>query len=254
MTNDPSRSLKCRRAGVFLLALAGLLTAGVPQGSAEPVELTAATIEDLNRAFDSGALTAVSLVEMFIARVEAFDDVGPKLNAVMTLNPAALTRAKALDEERKAGRTRSRLHGIPIVLKDNFDTADMPTTAGSFLLEDSMPPDDAFVVQKLRRAGAIILAKVNMSEFASGAAMSSLGGFSLNPHDLTRSPSGSSGGTGVAVRQRRSRDRHRRLGTRAVDRERYRRPETDPRTPESRRDHPAGAIVRYRGPDGPERL
>jgi amidase len=85
------------------------------------------------------------------------------------------------------------------VLKDNIDTADMPTTGGSVLLEGSMPPDDAFVVKKLREAGAIILAKVNMSEFASGAALSSLAGQTRNPHDLARTPSGSSGGTGVAI-------------------------------------------------------
>ena len=91
------------------------------------------------------------------------------------------------------------MHGIPVVLKDNFDTADLPTTAGSALLAGSVPPDEAFLVRQLREAGAIILAKVNMSEFASGGAVSSLGGRTRNPHDLTRSPSGSSGGTGAAI-------------------------------------------------------
>ena len=118
---------------------------------------------------------------------------------MITLNPKALETARALDAERKAKGPRSPLHGIPIVLKDNFDTADLPTTGGSVLLEGSIPPDDAFMVKKLRAAGAIILAKVNLSEFASGAALSSLGGQTLNPHDLTRTPSGSSGGTGVAI-------------------------------------------------------
>ena len=99
---------------------------------------------------------------------------------------------------RQKGRDRS-LHGIPVILKDNFDTADMPTTGGSVLLEGSIPPDDAFVVKKLRDAGAVIIGKANLSEFASGGAYSSLGGQTLNPHDLTRSPSGSSGGTGAAV-------------------------------------------------------
>src|SRR5918996_1104996 len=94
---------------------------------------------------------------------------------------------------------RSPLHGIPVVLKDNYDTFDMPTTGGSVLLEGSIPSKDAFVVRKLRDAGAIILAKLNMSEFASGGTYSSLGGQSLNPHDLSRGPSGSSGGTGVAI-------------------------------------------------------
>ena len=118
---------------------------------------------------------------------------------MIAINPKALETARALDAERKTKGPRSPLHGIPVVLKDNFDTADMPTTGGSVLLEGSVPPDDAFLVKKLRAAGAIIIAKTNMSEFASGAAHSSLGGQILNPHDLTRTPSGSSGGTGAAI-------------------------------------------------------
>src|SRR5207302_7117041 len=110
-----------------------------------------------------------------------------------------LDQARALDAERKAKGRRSPLHGIPVVLKDNYDTFDMPTTGGSVLLEGSIPSKDAFVVKKLRDAGAIVLAKVNMSEFASAGAYSSLGGQSHNPHDLSRSPAGSSGGTGVAI-------------------------------------------------------
>src|SRR5689334_5729198 len=117
----------------------------------------------------------------------------------MTINPKALETARALDAERKAKGPRSPLHGIPVVLKDNYNTADMPTTGGSVLLEGSIPPADGFIVKKLRDAGAIILAKVNMSEFASASPQSSLGGQSLNPHDLKRSPAGSSGGTGVSI-------------------------------------------------------
>ena len=109
-------------------------------------------------------------MQLYLARIDAYDRQGPRLRAVITLNPKALDTARALDAERKAKGPRSPLHGIPIVLKDNFDTSDMPTTGGSVLLEGSMPPDDAFVVKKLRAAGAIILAKVNLSEFASGAA------------------------------------------------------------------------------------
>ncbi|HEY7696835.1 MAG TPA: amidase family protein, partial [Vicinamibacteria bacterium] len=124
---------------------------------------------------------------------------GPKLNAILALNPKALEEARALDRERKTRGRRSPLHGIPVVLKDNVDTSDLPTTAGSFVLAGSHPPDDAFIVKKFREAGAIVLAKLNMSEFASGSAMSSLGGASLNPHAIDRSPSGSSGGTGVAI-------------------------------------------------------
>jgi len=122
---------------------------------------------------------------------------------VILLNPSAVKEAKALDAERKKKGIRSALHGVPIVLKDNFDTFDMQTTAGSSLLKGSVPPNDAFVVKKLRDAGAIILAKVNLSEFASGAGgpngFSSMGGQTLNPHDLTKGPAGSSGGTGAAI-------------------------------------------------------
>tara|TARA_B100000953_G_scaffold221742_1_gene183540 strand:+ start:93 stop:1679 length:1587 start_codon:yes stop_codon:yes gene_type:complete len=166
---------------------------------AQTLEITASTIEEINAAFANESLTSEQLVELYLSRIEAYDDTGPALNAVLALNGQALNRARALDAERRDKGPRSRLHGIPIVLKDNIDTADLPTTAGSLLLAGSLPPDDAFIVQKLRAAGAIILAKVNMSEFASGGAMSSLGGPIRNPHDLERSPLGSSGGTGASI-------------------------------------------------------
>ena len=168
-------------------------------GSAETLDLTTASIAEINAAFEAGTLTSEKLVELCLARIEAYDAKGPKLNAVIALHPGALAAARALDEERRTSGPRSPLHGIPVVLKDNYDTFDLPTTAGSFMLQDSIPPDDAFVVKKLRDAGAIILAKLNMSEFASGATMSSLIGPMLNPHNLNRSPAGSSGGTGVAI-------------------------------------------------------
>ena len=170
-----------------------------PAHAAKTLDFDALTIADIDHAFDSGALTSEKLVQLCLARIDAYDRKGPSLHAVMTLNPKALETARALDAERKAKGPRSPLHGIPIVLKDNYNTADLATTGGSVLLEGSLPPADAFVVAKLRAAGAIVLAKVNMSEFASGGAHSSLGGQSLNPHDLTRTPSGSSGGTGVAI-------------------------------------------------------
>ncbi len=171
----------------------------IPPAAAQTIELDSATVADINAAFDSGTLTSEQFVTLYLARIEAYDRQGPELHAIITLNPKALETARALDAERKAKGRRSPLHGIPIVLKDNYDTADMPTTGGSVLLEGSTPPDDAFVVRRLREAGAVILAKVNLSEFASGDALSSLGGRSLNPHDLARDPDGSSGGTGVAV-------------------------------------------------------
>ena len=179
-------------AGVILAALA-------PVGAQRALDLDSATIAVLNAAFAAGTLTSEQLVQRHLARIQAYDKQGPALGAVITLNPKALETARALDAERKAKGARSPLHGIPVVLKDNYDTADLPTTGGSVMLEGSIPPDDAFLVKKLRAAGAIILAKLNMSEFASGAAISSLGGPVRNPHDLLRTPSGSSGGTGAAI-------------------------------------------------------
>ena len=181
------------------LVAALLVLTLIPARAARTVDFDAMTIAEINKAFDSGALTAEKLVQLCLARIQAYDRQGPSLHAVMTLNPKALDTARALDAERKAKGPRSPMHGIPVVLKDNYNTFDLPTTGGSVLLEGSIPPADAFIVNKLRAAGAIVLAKVNMSEFASGPARSSLGGQSLNPHDLTRTPSGSSGGTGVAI-------------------------------------------------------
>jgi amidase len=186
--------------------------------NAATLDLTNATIEQLNTAMASGKVTSEQLVKLYIKRIDAYEKKGPAINSVILMNPKAIVTAKALDAERKKSGPRSPLHGIPIVLKDNFDTYDMPTTAGSQLLAGSIPPDDAYVVKKLREAGAVIVAKVNLSEFAgsggsvSGATdpavmkagrvpngFSSMGLQTLNPHDLTRGPSGSSGGTGAAI-------------------------------------------------------
>jgi len=203
------------RIALILSALALCLA---PCTHATEFKVEDATIADLNAAFKAGTLTAEKLTQIYLARIEAYDKQGPVINSVITLNPKALDEARALDAERKAGKVRGPLHGIPIVLKDNYDTYDLPTTAGSQLLEGSIPPDDAYVVKKLREAGAIILAKVNLSEFAGGGGsvggakdpevikkgtvpngFSSMGLQTRNPHDLTRGPSGSSGGTGAAI-------------------------------------------------------
>lgn len=186
--------LRSRAAGIALLFLAL-----APASGADEISLTDATIGELGAAMDSGTVTSEQLVTLFNARIEAYDQQGPSINAVILRNPGALERARELDRERQETGPRSALHGIPIVIKDNLDTADMATTAGSFLLEGSLPPDDAFVVNRLREAGAIVIAKTNLSEFASGDAMSSLGGPMRNPHHLGRSPAGSSGGTGAAI-------------------------------------------------------
>jgi amidase len=159
-----------------------------------------ATISGIHAALAAGNTTCVQVVQRHLRRIEAYDDRGPALNAIITINASALERAAELDKvaaKRVAMRT---LHCIPIVLKDNYDTADMPTTGGSRTLATSVPPHDAFVVKKLRDAGAIILAKANLTELArGGTTVSSLGGQTRNPYDLTRTPGGSSGGTGAAI-------------------------------------------------------
>ena len=181
-----------------------------------------ATIADVNAAFAKGTLTSERLTQMFLARIDAYDRKGPALRAVITVNPKALDTARAMDAERKTKGPRSPLHGIPIVLKDNIDTADLPTTGGSVLLEGSMPPDDAFVVKKLRAAGAVIVAKVEP-----------LGVCIRRRAQLARRPDPESARShALAVRivrrhrrvdRRRVRDggtrhRHRRLGARSIDR------------------------------------
>ena len=149
---------------------------------------------------ETGELTAVDLVDFYLGRIAAYDDAGPKLNALILVNPAARDEAAALDAERADSGPRGPLHGIPVVLKDNIGTADMQTTAGSLALKGFTPAEDAFQARKLREAGAVIIGKANLFEFALGwATVSSLGGQTLNPYDLSRDPGGSSGGTAVAV-------------------------------------------------------
>jgi amidase len=159
------------------------------------------TIGAVQTAYESGATTATRVVQAYLERIRAYDAAGPKLNVVICLNPAALEEAAALDEHlRKTGKLVGPLHGIPVLLKDNVNTKDMPTTGGSLSLAGYTPASDATVTQKLRVAGAIILAKVNLHEFAVwGETVSSIRGQTLNPYDLTRTPGGSSGGTGAGL-------------------------------------------------------
>jgi Asp-tRNA(Asn)/Glu-tRNA(Gln) amidotransferase A subunit family amidase len=146
-----------------------------------------------------GRATSRQLVER-TARIDSYDKAGPAINAFITLNPDALNVASALDAERRAGKVRGPLHGIPIVVKDNYATADMPTTAGSASLAGFKTGSDAFMVKKLRDAGAVIIGKTNLHELAYGiTSISSLGGQTRNPYDPARNPGGSSGETGAAV-------------------------------------------------------
>jgi amidase len=180
------------------MALANALSA---QSAVKPFHLEETTIADVQAAYQSHTLTATQLVQAYLKRIQAHDEVGPKLNVVIYLNPKALEEAAALDEDlRKTGRFVGSLHGIPVLLKDNVNTKDMPTTGGSLSLAGYQPASDAAIAQKLRSAGAIILAKVNLHEFAIwGETVSSIRGQTLNPYDLTRTPGGSSGGTGAGV-------------------------------------------------------
>ena len=172
-------------------------------GSSELDELT---IADLQAAMASGKFTSRSLTEKYLARIEEADRGGPAVNSVIEINPDALAIAEALDKERKDKGTRGPLHGVPVLIKDNIDTADrMQTTAGSLALVGSHAARDSFVAQKLREAGAVILGKTNLSEWAnirsshSVSGWSGRGGLTRNPYALDRNPCGSSSGSGAGV-------------------------------------------------------
>ena len=169
-------------------------------------ELDEITIDDLQKTFQSGQHSSRSLTEKYLARIQEIDKAGPMVNAVIELNPDALQIADALDQERKSKGPRGPLHGIPVLIKDNIDTADrMQTTAGSLALTGSPAPNDAFVAARLRKAGAVIMGKTNLSEWAnirsshSTSGWSGRGGLTRNPYALDRNPCGSSSGTGAAV-------------------------------------------------------
>ena len=181
----------------LLLALLGPL---VPPGAAAQIEVTEASVTELQEAMTTGVATSAEITAAYLARIRAYDQAGAELNAVIRLNPSALAEAEALDRERALRGPRGPLHGIPVILKDNYDLAGMPSTAASLGLAGLMPPDDAFQVKKLREAGVVFLGKSNLHELASGiSTIASLGGQTLNPYDLSRNPGGSSGGTGAAI-------------------------------------------------------
>jgi amidase len=169
-------------------------------------ELDEFTIDDVQRHFQSGQYTSRSVTEKYLARIQEIDKAGPKVNSVIEVNPEALQIADALDQERKSKGPRGPLHGIPILIKDNIDTGDrMSTTAGSLAMLGSRPANDAFVAAQLRKAGAVILGKTNLSEWAnirsshSTSGWSGRGGLTRNPYALDRNPCGSSSGTGAGV-------------------------------------------------------
>jgi Asp-tRNA(Asn)/Glu-tRNA(Gln) amidotransferase A subunit family amidase len=183
-----------------LLSVALLSCSHAQPYAAAPVRIEEATIQELQEAMRSGALTSHALTQHYLDRIARYDKQGPKLNAFLLVNPRAIEEADQLDAERGRKGPRGPLHGIPVVLKDNMNTKDMPTTGGSLAFVGAQPQSDAFIVAKLRAAGVVFLGKANLHELArSGTTVSSLGGQTLNPYDLKRTPGGSSGGTAAAV-------------------------------------------------------
>ena len=188
------------------LGAAREISAAKPASEVKAFELDESTVTELQDGMNSGKYNARSLVDKYTARIEEVDKRGPAVNAMIELNPDALAIADDLDRERKARGPRGPLHGIPVLIKDNIDTADrMMTTAGSLALVGSKPPRDSFVAQKLRAAGAVILGKTNLSEWAnirsshSTSGWSGRGGLTKNPYALDRNPCGSSSGTGAGI-------------------------------------------------------
>ena len=199
-----------RRDFIRMGALAGAMGSGhvmaATSTQSRGVNIVEASVADLQAAMQSGKLSSQKLVKAYLSRIRAIDKAGPHINSIIELNPDALSIAKALDLERKAKGPRGPLHGIPILLKDNIATADkMQTTAGSWALMGVKPPRDAFLVTKLREAGAVILGKTNLSEWAnmrstrSTSGWSARGGLTKNPYALDRNTSGSSSGAGAAI-------------------------------------------------------
>src|SRR5579864_6340362 len=167
---------------------------------AQAFEVAEAAIAEEQKAMTEGRVTSKALVQAYLNRIEAFEQRGPRLNALITLNPNALREAEALDRERAAKGARGPLHGIPVIVKDNYSTRDMQTTAGTMALLGFVPAIDAFQVRKLREAGAVIIGKSNLHELASGiTSVGSAFGQVRNPYDPARNPGGSSGGTGAAI-------------------------------------------------------
>ena len=193
------------RAAVAIAVVCGALAwtdARARDQQPAPFVLEDATVATIHAAFLAKQLTCVDLVRAYLKRIDAYDHKGPALNAILTVNPQALQLAEQMDLAFGINGMRQRpLHCIPVILKDNYDTADLPTTGGAKTLAASQPLQDAFVVTQLRNAGALILAKANLGELAigDGTTVSSLGGQTRNPYDLLRTPGGSSGGTAAAI-------------------------------------------------------
>jgi len=199
------------RTALVLLAAVGLIwlfaapSAAAPPSRRFPVDLERTSIAQLQQTMASHLITSRQLVSEYLDRIRLLNTHGPGLNAVRMLNPDALEQAERLDTERRHHHVRGPLHGIPVLVKDNIDVAGLPTTAGALALQHSFPRRDAFLVGRLRAAGAIVLGKANLTEFANfttagmPSGYSGLGGQVLNPYDASQTPSGSSSGPAVSA-------------------------------------------------------
>jgi len=199
-----TKEISMRRTSLFvllvlLLFLPSCSSTTQNQTEAKPFNIMETTIEEIHAAYKSGQLTARQLVQMYLERIEAYDQKGPAINSIITLNKKALEEADKLDAAFKQSGFVGPLHGIPIIIKDQVDAAGFPTTLGSILMKDYYPERDAFAIGKLRKAGAIIMGKTTLGEFGGGNAFGSLFGATRNPYSLDRTPGGSSGGTGAGL-------------------------------------------------------
>jgi amidase len=196
--------MRNRNDAVAAMLLSALLAAGASHGHAQdrraaPFQITETTIDDIHAAFKSGKLTSRQLVQGYLDRIAAYDKQGPSINSIITLNDHALEDADRLDAAYRDSGLVGPLHGIPILVKDEIDASGMPTTLGTQVFKDYRPPRDAFAIEKLRKAGAIILGKTTLSEYAAGDTYGSMFGITRNPYDLERTVGGSSGGSGAAL-------------------------------------------------------
>ena len=182
---------------IVILTLSAAACAAQPkQGSFQVVETS---IDEIHAAYKANLLTAHQLVQMYLDRIKAYDQQGPMLNCIITVNPEALDQADKLDAAYKRSGIIGPLHGIPVLVKDEIDTAGMPTTLGTLVFKDYRPARDAFAIERIKKAGAIILGKTTLSEYAAGDTYGSMFGVSHNPYDLERTVGGSSGGSGCAT-------------------------------------------------------
>ena len=183
---------------LLLAGVSGCATPSEVDGRRPTFQLLEAGIGEIQAAYEAGTLTSVELVQAYLDRIAAYDRSGPAITSIISIHPEALSQAAALDDERRQNGSRGPLHGIPVLLKDNINTVDLPTTNGSAVLRGIVPPDDAVLTRELRQAGAIILGKASMGEFAAGS-YNSVVGQTINPYNATRDTGGSSSGSAAAI-------------------------------------------------------